>query len=567
TVDWAYLPFTIDDIERIEVIRGPAATSYGANSTQGVINIITRDASDMDRKTVKVTHGTKGINDGSAYFGQRGEKFDYRMTLGYTADNGYDNLTTPPNNIPNAAPLLNNSYDNNQARLVNYRGNYHPNGRDNVDVQLGFNHDVQEVGFTDKNPSPANPSSTNGDPPHDLFGNSSFMQIWWTRILENSSELNLRYSHTQEDQHENLPVYLSGVYFPGPVVQTLNVVRDQIEIQHTISTSESNRLVYGANGQRNVVNGQSNIPPMSLYLSSALAFENFQIFANDEWRINPQFLLNVGDMLEKDDVGDEYSSPHASLNFHVTPEQTIRTGISVAYRTPALTETNIPTIQPGALNIPNATVNSPGLVPEKLVSHEIGYIVEFPHWRTLVDFRLYMDQLSNGIIPNTTAGVFENGFSAEYRGFEATLKKSWAETSSLTVNFAHAFASSNGPALFAAGNAYLAPNNPSSNDNLAASIPTNSASLLYALHFASDYSFNISYYYQDSLQSLDRTPIDFQPAQHRTDIRIARTFHGASGMTGNVALVVQNLFNTDYTEYIASNVFKRLSYATFTIDF
>jgi len=46
-VDWEDIPLNMDDIERIEVVRGPAAASYGANSLQGVINIITRDAASV----------------------------------------------------------------------------------------------------------------------------------------------------------------------------------------------------------------------------------------------------------------------------------------------------------------------------------------------------------------------------------------------------------------------------------------------------------------------------------------------------------------------------------------
>lgn len=55
-VDWYTLPITMDDIERVEVVRGPAAASYGANSTQGVINIITRDAGAVDGANLSYTH-------------------------------------------------------------------------------------------------------------------------------------------------------------------------------------------------------------------------------------------------------------------------------------------------------------------------------------------------------------------------------------------------------------------------------------------------------------------------------------------------------------------------------
>ena len=566
TVDWEYLPFTIDDIERIEVIRGPAAASYGANSTQGVINIITIDAGvEKDRK-ISVTHGTAGVSDVTVNFGKRGEVFDYRATLAYTADNGYDSLSAPPNNIPittvKADGLLNNSYDNNLARLMNYRGNYHPNGVDSLDVQFGFNHDVQEVGFIDKNPTSVHPNSTNGNPPHNLISNSNFMQTGWTHILENSSELNLKYYHIQENQQEAFPVYLSGAFYPGPVIQTLNVSRDHLELQHTTSIGESNRLVYGGNYQRNRVIGRSLMPPLALNFTSFVVFENFQLFANDEWRINKRWLVNIGEMLERDSVGNKNLSPRVSLNFHATPEQTLRMGISYAYRTPAWTETHPPLIQPGALLIPSNMASSRDLKPEKMVSREIGYSGNLPEERILLDFRFFKDQLSNGITPNTATLVFANGLSAEYQGYEATLKKAWGETNDITVNFAHIFASSNSVALAATGNRYFS----SSTDILADSLPKYSGSLLYSLRLNGGYVFNVSYYYQDSLQPLDRGPIDYQPVQHRTDIRIARTFHGANGITGDMAMVVQNLFNTDYTEYISSNVFKRRIFAKFTLS-
>ena len=43
-IPWTELPITIDDIERIEVIRGANAATYGSNSFLGVINIITKEA-------------------------------------------------------------------------------------------------------------------------------------------------------------------------------------------------------------------------------------------------------------------------------------------------------------------------------------------------------------------------------------------------------------------------------------------------------------------------------------------------------------------------------------------
>jgi len=94
-VIWGDIPLQIDDIERIEVVRGPAAASHGANSFQGVINIITREAGSVHGASVSVAKGDGGVSDVTAHLGKAGTDMDYRITLGYRADNGLDTNITP----------------------------------------------------------------------------------------------------------------------------------------------------------------------------------------------------------------------------------------------------------------------------------------------------------------------------------------------------------------------------------------------------------------------------------------------------------------------------------------
>lgn len=570
TVDWSNLPITVDDIERIEIIRGPAAASHGANSTQGVISIMTKDAGAVNGKRLSITHGNKGINDVSMRYGQLGDTLDYRMTLAYSADHGYDDLTTPPNDISinrsQARGLLNNTNDSNQARLFNFRADYHPNGVDRFDIQFGFNHDEQGVGFNDKNPTASNPNSTNGNPFHDRISNSDFVQLEWLRKLGNASELSVRYSHIRQDAHEDFPVYLGGVFFDNPLTsQTLKISRDEIEIQHTLHTSASNRLVYGAAYEVARVKGWGNIPALPLAYASSSRTDEYRLFAHDEWRITPQWLLNTGAMYEKNSMGQNDISPRVALNFHITPQHTLRIGHSVAYRTPALIEQKYPPIQPGDLFIPNAEVNSLGLRPEKLVSREIGYLGEFPQWKTSLDMRLFRDHVSHGIYASSTDQL-ENGVTAIYHGFETTLKHSFTENSELTVNFAHESAGSNAAFLVASRGAKLKSNSPDTDDVLTGSIPKNSASLLYLQRFPNDYTFSTAYYYQSAMQPFDRGSIDYQPIQRRMDVRVAKAFKPSAKLKAELAVVVQNLFNQDYTEYVATNLFNRRGYVTLNLN-
>lgn len=578
TVNWADLPITVDDIERIEVIRGPAAASYGANSTQGVISIVTRDAGAMDGKSISVTHGDKGINDVATHFGSHGANFDYRMTVAYTADHGYDTLSTPPNGYTlatfKAPSLLGNSNDSNQARMLNYRGDYYFNAIDRLGMQFGFNHDVQGVGFNDKNPNAANHySGTNTNTFHDLTGNSAFMQLGWLRSLNAGEELSLHYYHMRQNQSEVFPIYLGGTYFSGPVTQSTQTNRDEIELQHTLPLSPANRLVYGAAWRNEQSAGQGFAPglPNAVYQSYGLSPANpaysssfntteYRLFAHDEWRFSPQWLLNAGSMLEKDGMGNSNFSPRIAVNFHATEHHTFRVGASLAYRTPALVESNFSALQPGALFVLSPTVTSPNLLPERLMSHEIGYLGDFAKLDTFVDLRLFSDYLTNGIYVLPHATSFENGLSGNYQGFEATIKHQFDEQHDLTVNFAHETASSNGVALG------LVSSDPENKDILSASIPKYSGSLLYTQRMSHQLSLNVSAYYQGGMQPFDRGIIDVQPAQRRLDIRLARAFNDGALGKGSVALVVQNLLNQDYTEYIASNLFNRRMFVTLTLN-
>ena len=290
TVTWEAIPVTMQEIDRIEVVEGPASAVYGGNAVNGVINIITRDAGSLDGKSISVTRGAKGINDIATHFGKRDGNYDYRMTVAYTADNGYDNLSTVPNNLPpSSRQLLNNSNDSNQARQVNYKGSYHPEGIDRYDIGFGFNHDILGVGFNDKNPSPALPHNTNGDMMHDLITNGGFIALGWVRALDNADELSLRYSHTRQDQSEILSVYLGGVLYPNalitrPVAQSTQTNRDDIELQHTVHTSPTNRIVYGIGYRVEQDSGQSTLPPLHLNFSSSFTTNEFRLFAHDEWR-------------------------------------------------------------------------------------------------------------------------------------------------------------------------------------------------------------------------------------------------------------------------------------------
>ncbi|MBL8427624.1 MAG: TonB-dependent receptor plug domain-containing protein, partial [Dechloromonas sp.] len=80
-VNWATIPVALDDIERIEVVRGTNSVSYGSNAFLGVINIITVDPALTRGLSVSVSHGSQNVRDQALRLGgQIGEVGDFRLT-------------------------------------------------------------------------------------------------------------------------------------------------------------------------------------------------------------------------------------------------------------------------------------------------------------------------------------------------------------------------------------------------------------------------------------------------------------------------------------------------------
>lgn len=80
----------LDNIEKIEVLRGPASTLYGSSAMGGVINILTKDAPEEGQET-EITNrfGTFRTYQEQLSHGARIKKFGYRINTGYQSSEGH----------------------------------------------------------------------------------------------------------------------------------------------------------------------------------------------------------------------------------------------------------------------------------------------------------------------------------------------------------------------------------------------------------------------------------------------------------------------------------------------
>ncbi|HEX2645482.1 MAG TPA: TonB-dependent receptor plug domain-containing protein, partial [Thermoanaerobaculia bacterium] len=97
-VFWDVQDVLLEDVERIEIIRGPGATLWGANAVNGVINIITRSAADTQGGLVSGAAGNeeRAIVAGR-YGGKIGDRGHYRL---YAKSSERDSLALPDGSDP-----------------------------------------------------------------------------------------------------------------------------------------------------------------------------------------------------------------------------------------------------------------------------------------------------------------------------------------------------------------------------------------------------------------------------------------------------------------------------------
>ena len=94
---WDVQDISLDSIERIEVIRGPGATLWGANAVNGIINIITKSAAETHGGLASVGVGTEGGNEVAMRYGAAfNEQTHYRVFAKYHDRMGNSDLSGNP---------------------------------------------------------------------------------------------------------------------------------------------------------------------------------------------------------------------------------------------------------------------------------------------------------------------------------------------------------------------------------------------------------------------------------------------------------------------------------------
>lgn len=531
-VFWNDLPLAIEDIDRIEVIRGPNTAAFGSNSFLGVINIVTLHAAQGQGTELKLAAGEHRVRDGLARHGWQTTDGHARLTVGYRHDDGFDGVL-----------------DSERASFATFRGDYRLGRVDTLEWQMGVNGNTYDTGHVD------NPL----DVPRDYNTTSHFQQLRWRRALGSNEEISVQFFHNYwrlDQDYQTAPLDLSA--FGLGMVQvpiTLDAVGDRydLEFQHILGPFSDWRFVWGAGARLDRAQSRP-------YFSTDKTLEDriYRLFGNAEWRARPDTVVNAGAMLEKNGLGGTDLSPRLAINHHLTPRDTVRVAASKATRAPTLLEEkgNQQILYNGVL-LDQGNLSEGGLRPENMRSYEIGYLGQLPARNLSLDVRVYRDQLRDlirsGRIPfpdiDGKAFVYRNSEEVDISGAEIQLDYRPSRDTRLFLSYARMRASAS--SLISADRAR----------EYEDSVPAYSGSLLVMHRFADRWQGSAVYHRVGAMDWLGSG--DYVKSHGRLDVRLARDVR-LDGTRGEIALVIQNL-GPKTVEFDQKNVFDRRAFVTFAL--
>ena len=377
-VAWTSLPLLLEDIERVEVTRGPNAVTYGANAFLSTINIITRHAAEDSGLAVSYVNDLDDSSKTQDLYVRMGDQvgdLDWRITAGRDTDDG--------NN------LFHDSYATNK---FNIRTDFLTAHNQFWSISTGINESLNNLGDGEA---------------YDIFrdeiSSSSYQNIKW-ELIDEQLNTTVKLTHTRQVVTDHFDTPVLNTFFGGAALSlpdffgTVDYDRksDRVDIEAYQNLKLGNRLTlnYGLSLRKDEV--------ASFYIFhdfDTRFLDTQRLFTSVEWKPLEDLTLDLGLNLEESDFTDKETSWRLSL-IKQSGEHYIRLVSSTAKRNPVLWElfgnTQFDIDVPGGITLllPVWKGNDQ-LQPEHIHSSEIGLFSYFMDRQISTDLRVFSYKITD----------------------------------------------------------------------------------------------------------------------------------------------------------------------------
>jgi iron complex outermembrane receptor protein len=409
-------PLDMDLVERIEYVPGPGSAIYGSNALFGVINVVTKNGSDIDGTQVAASVGSFGEKRARATYGWHGDRgADLMLSATAYGRNGQD-LYYPEFDTPaqNRGVAQNLDYDRAQYLFAKfaYQG---------FKISAGYGNRTKGVPTASYQAVFNTPQSTRDT--------HSFIDATYSHAVTNGLEIA---SQVYWERYDYTDIGLFG----APPVR--NVDGDKAiwygaDVHATLSSIARNKLVVGLSFMRDAARDQYNYntDPYQEILNDRRSSNSAGVYAEDEIRLPWHVTLNAGMRVDRDSTAGTNVSPRLALNFRPTNAGTFKLLYGRAYRAPNAYERYY------SLSGPGGQLGNPSLRPEHITTTEFVYdraLGENAH-ATVSVFHYDMRDLITETPNASGVFMFQNVERARAHGVEIAYEQNIASVAKIRASY------------------------------------------------------------------------------------------------------------------------------------
>lgn len=314
--------FPLDNVERIEVVRGPSSVLYGSEAFGGVVNIITRNPEEGLETDISASYGSFNTQQFNLRHGGKMKGWSYYFTFDRRRSDGHRESSS----YKGAAFTGKLNYDFSDRLQLSLQGKYFDGKKyeaGTIDFPLrDFWNDYQR-GAVDLTVKAGGERDEFFLKVYRNFGHHRFSDGWHSRDYVNGGVL-----------------------------------------RYTTHRILNNELVLGVDFR--ILGGKSYNSPKGQWDKNEAA-----VFVQDEYVLHQRWILSAGFRLHQDSLFGIAGYPHWGIVFKASEKTTLRASINKGFRSPQLNELYM------------FAASNPDLKPEKVWNYEIGFDHKIGNWMSL----------------------------------------------------------------------------------------------------------------------------------------------------------------------------------------